>query len=209
MVEELKTRKWVQRPSSRPPPSATEGIEEIVGTGRLARSRNVPRSLPRNSYVLSQGIAVSLCSSCLRSTSGRKSKKQEKKKKRKKTYSSLLIPARSFKSAPAQNAASLVLPRTSALVGPVPPSADIDCTCLVNSSNKALDRAFLASGLFSSKTRIFPDPGAGTCCVLITASSELVLYEHFESATRNDCTGGWRRNGEERLINRGGILVVM
>lgn len=58
MVEELKTRKWVQRPSSKPPPRAIEEIEEMVGIGRAARSRNVPRRSARNALVLPAWLAL-------------------------------------------------------------------------------------------------------------------------------------------------------
>lgn len=49
---EERTRKWVERASSRPPPRAREEIAEIVGTGRWAREVNVARRLERNSAVL-------------------------------------------------------------------------------------------------------------------------------------------------------------
>lgn len=57
MVEEPKTRKWVVRPSSRPPPKAMEEIEEMVGIGRAEMSRNVPRSLARNSFTLYRTVS--------------------------------------------------------------------------------------------------------------------------------------------------------
>lgn len=62
MVEELKTRKCVVRPSSRPPPRATEEIEEMVGIGRAEMSRNVPRSLARNSLTLYRAISFAMAS---------------------------------------------------------------------------------------------------------------------------------------------------
>ena len=45
---ELKTRKWVQRASSRPPPKALLEMAEMVGMGSWARRVNVERSFPRN-----------------------------------------------------------------------------------------------------------------------------------------------------------------
>lgn len=57
-LDEPKTRRWVHRASSRPPPRAMEEIEEMVGICKAARSRNVARSLVRNSFVL-LGYAVS------------------------------------------------------------------------------------------------------------------------------------------------------
>jgi hypothetical protein len=47
-----RTRKCVERASSRPPPRATDEIAEIVGTGSEAREPNVARRLVRNSLVL-------------------------------------------------------------------------------------------------------------------------------------------------------------
>lgn len=71
MVEELKTRKWVVRPSSRPPPRATEEIEEIVGIGSAEMSRNVPRSLARNSPTLYQAVSFAMASRSPRSENRR------------------------------------------------------------------------------------------------------------------------------------------
>lgn len=114
--------------------------------------------------------------------------------------------ARSFKSAPAQNAASALLAMTSALVGPVPPSAAIELTCLDRSSTIARDSAFRACGRFSSSTRTFPEPGAGTCWVLITASSALVLYR--DTLMRIDDVGS-RANADESRTSRGDIVLCM
>lgn len=122
------------------------------------------------------------------------------------TYSSLVMFARSFKSAPAQNAASALLAMTSALVGPVPPSAAIELTCLDRSSTIARDSAFRACGRFSSSTRTFPEPGAGTCWVLITASSALVLYR--DTLMRIDDVGS-RANADESRTSRGDIVLCM
>lgn len=119
------------------------------------------------------------------------------------TYSSLDIFARSFKSAPAQNAASALLAMISARVGPVPPSAAMELTWLDKSFTSARESAFRACGRFSRSTRTFPDPGAGTCCVSITASSVLVLYR--ETVIRIDDVGD-RASAEERRTSRGGIV---
>lgn len=51
-----KTRKCVQRASSRPPPSAVEERAETVGTWRAARSRNVPLNFAKNAFVLLESI---------------------------------------------------------------------------------------------------------------------------------------------------------
>lgn len=65
--------------------------------------------------------------------------------------------------------------------------------------------AFLALGRFSSRTRMLPDPGAGTCCVLITASSVVdVLYLETKEIRRDDV--GYLGSAEVRRIRRGGIL---
>lgn len=52
MAKEPKTRRWVQRASSRPPPRAVESTAEIVGIWRVERVWNVARSFLRNSFVL-------------------------------------------------------------------------------------------------------------------------------------------------------------
>lgn len=49
---EERTRKWVERASSRPPPRAREEMAEMVGMGSEAREEKVPRRLDRNSAVL-------------------------------------------------------------------------------------------------------------------------------------------------------------
>ena len=49
---ELRTRKCVERASSRPPPRATEEIAEMVGMGRLDSDVKVLRRFVRNSAVL-------------------------------------------------------------------------------------------------------------------------------------------------------------
>lgn len=54
MLDEPNTRRCVHKASSSPPPSAIEDTAEIVGTGSPARSRNVPRSLDKNSLVLNK-----------------------------------------------------------------------------------------------------------------------------------------------------------
>jgi hypothetical protein len=50
-VEE-RTRRCVQRASSRPPPRAREEIAEMVGMGRVERAVKVVRRLRRNAAVL-------------------------------------------------------------------------------------------------------------------------------------------------------------
>lgn len=53
-----------------------------------------------------------------------------------------------------------------------------------------------------------PDPGAGTCWVLITASSAaLVLYLEMKEIRIDDV--GCRGNAEERRIRRGDIVYVL
>jgi hypothetical protein len=49
---EERTRKCVERASSRPPPRAMEEMAEIVGMGRSEREVKVSRRLERNSLVL-------------------------------------------------------------------------------------------------------------------------------------------------------------
>ena len=50
-----RTRKWVVRASSRPPPRAIEEMAEMEGIGRAEREVKVSRRLERNSAVLRQG----------------------------------------------------------------------------------------------------------------------------------------------------------
>lgn len=97
----------------------------------------------------------------------------------------MLIVARSFKSAPAQKAESALLAITNARVGPWPCSADIEWMWSDKLSSICVDRAFRASGRFRRSTRTCPEPVAGTCCGLITASSELVLVLNLEVMIRN------------------------
>ena len=84
------------------------------------------------------------------------------------TYSSLVNFALSFRSAPAQNAASELLARTSARVGPLPPSALMASTWSPRLFRSCRDSAFRASGLFNKRTLICPVPGAGISRTLIT-----------------------------------------
>jgi hypothetical protein len=49
---EVRTRKWVERASSRPPPRAREDMALMVGMGRAERAEKVPRRLARKSAVL-------------------------------------------------------------------------------------------------------------------------------------------------------------
>lgn len=49
---EERTRKWVDRASSRPPPRAREEMAEMVGTGRIERAVNAVRRERRNAEVL-------------------------------------------------------------------------------------------------------------------------------------------------------------
>lgn len=108
------------------------------------------------------------------------------------THSFCVNVALSFKSAPAQNAVSTLLPRTNALVGPLPFSARIDSTCCDKLLKSCLDNAFLASGLFNKRTRTCPDPAAGICCTFMTDPSALVPTINV----RRDC----RRN--EAVMDR-------
>lgn len=57
---EDRTRRWVVKASSRPPPRAMEEIAEMEGMGRAEREVKVSRRLERKSAVL-VGISVSLC----------------------------------------------------------------------------------------------------------------------------------------------------
>lgn len=57
---EVRTRRWVERASSSPPPRAREEMAEIVGTGRLERAVKVPRRLERNSSVLRRYVSFYL-----------------------------------------------------------------------------------------------------------------------------------------------------
>lgn len=52
ILVEPKTRRLVDRASSRPPPKAIDDMAEIVGIGRAARLVNVWRSWARNASVL-------------------------------------------------------------------------------------------------------------------------------------------------------------
>lgn len=49
---DAKTRMFVERASSKPPPRAMEEIALIVGTGRAERAVNVPRRVERKAAVL-------------------------------------------------------------------------------------------------------------------------------------------------------------
>jgi len=49
---EERTRKWVERASSRPPPRAREEMALMVGTGIVERAENVPRRFVRKISVL-------------------------------------------------------------------------------------------------------------------------------------------------------------
>lgn len=49
---EARTRKWVQRASSSPPPRAVEDMALIVGMGRAERALKVLRRLKRKADVL-------------------------------------------------------------------------------------------------------------------------------------------------------------
>ena len=49
---EVRTRRWVVRASSRPPPRAREEMAEMDGIGRAERDVNVSRRLARKSAVL-------------------------------------------------------------------------------------------------------------------------------------------------------------
>lgn len=51
-AEAAKTRRSVERASSKPPPRATEATALMVGMGKLERVWNVERRLIRNSLVL-------------------------------------------------------------------------------------------------------------------------------------------------------------
>jgi len=85
-----------------------------------------------------------------------------------KSYSSLLNPARSLRSAPAQKAESTSLARIKALVAPFPPSCAIALTCWVNSVSSCREIAFRACGRLSERILIDPECGAGTFLTLIT-----------------------------------------
>jgi hypothetical protein len=52
MALEVRTRKSVERASSRPPPRAREEMALMVGMGRVERDLNVSRRLKRNWAVL-------------------------------------------------------------------------------------------------------------------------------------------------------------
>ena len=52
IAEDPKTRNVVQSDNSRPPPSATEDIAEMVGMGRFERSVKVFRTPVKNCLVL-------------------------------------------------------------------------------------------------------------------------------------------------------------
>jgi hypothetical protein len=54
---EERTRKWVERASSRPPPRAREEIAEIVGIWRLERLVKVLRRVERNWAVLEYNVS--------------------------------------------------------------------------------------------------------------------------------------------------------
>jgi hypothetical protein len=52
MALEVRTRKCVDKASSRPPPRAREDMAEMVGMGRLERVVNVERRVARKLFVL-------------------------------------------------------------------------------------------------------------------------------------------------------------
>lgn len=55
---EERTRKWVDRASSRPPPRAREEMAEMVGMGRAEREARVVRRVRRNAAVLWRGVGI-------------------------------------------------------------------------------------------------------------------------------------------------------
>lgn len=61
MALEVRTRKSVDRASSRPPPRAREEIALMVGMGRAERDLNVSRRLKRNWAVLWGGVSKCEC----------------------------------------------------------------------------------------------------------------------------------------------------
>lgn len=119
------------------------------------------------------------------------------------------IVARSFKSAPAQNAASTLLPTISARVGPLPFSAAIDFTCDERFSSSSREIALRAFGRFSCSTRTCPDPGAGICWVRMM-SSDLLLVLYRETKTRVNATVGRVTIGlVARRTSRGDNVVAI
>lgn len=84
------------------------------------------------------------------------------------SYSCLLNPARSLRSAPAQKDESTSLARIRTLVDPLSLSLSIALTCWVNSASSCREIAFRACGRLSDKTLMDPECGAGTFLTLIT-----------------------------------------
>lgn len=123
---------------------------------------------------------------------------------------------RSFKSAPAQNAESALLASTKALVGPFPCSAAIASTWKRRVFSSSLDIAFLALGLLSKSTRTYPDPGAGTCWMLIRLPASVAVavvfvrtWKHSVLVVRGRIVVG--RAGRDMINDRaprGGIFCV-
>lgn len=185
MALELSTRKWVASASSRPPPRAREEIAEMVGMGRVEREVKVVRRVKRNAAVLcvvNEGQSVSYeCEAIVWQVS--------------QTYSSWVNVLRSFRSAPAQNELSTADARISARVGPlslspaIPPNffchdgvgisspvASSYCAWTASISSRrddssAREMALRAAGRFSSKMRIWPEPGAGSSVTRRTGSA--------------------------------------
>lgn len=122
------------------------------------------------------------------------------------TYSSLLIPFRSFKSAPAQKLASTSLARINARVGPSPSfSAWMLSTSCRSSLSSCREMALRDSGRLRLRIRMLPLWGAGTLVTLIVEAEavEYALREVFHWRSERLCL--WRHWFGYRI---GGRMVV-
>ena len=177
MALEVRTRKCVERASSRPPPRAREEMAEMVGMGRSASEVKVALRLVRNSAVLREQLYQH--AHILRKANGFENSS---------TYSCGVKPRRSLRSAPAQKQVSTALARTMARVGPscapalcLPTSsfpeaasywAWTSSTSARREASRALEMALRAEGRLSSRTRMWPEPAAGRLVTRMSGSVE-------------------------------------
>jgi len=149
---EANTRKFVQRPNSRPPPNAVLPMAEMVGIGSVDRRVKVLLNLVKNWATLSMLYQHADTMYTIKTYNV--------------SYSSGDMPNRSFKSAPAQKALSDSLARIKALVLPLPPSSCKPSTTPLNSLSSCCEIALRALGRSSDRTVMVPACGAGMLEIL-------------------------------------------
>jgi hypothetical protein len=149
---EANTRKFVQRPSSRPPPNAVLPMAEMVGIGSVDRRVKVLLSFVKNWATLFISYQHTDTSYPIKPMTI--------------SYSSGDMPSLSFKSAPAQKALSDSLAKIKALVLPLPPSSCKPSTTPLSSLSSCVEMALRALGRSSDRTVIVPACGAGMLEIL-------------------------------------------